>query len=288
MDVDRALQRLGGVARRPELLRLGVTDRQLTAAVRSGVALRARCGWYALPATHPELVEALRVGGRRACETALAALGVWLLRDGAVHVHVPQNAARLRSRADRRVRLADDQSGVVIHRESGASGSKSDVDVVTALRQLARHDDVEAFLVAVESARALKLLTRAQVDQLKEALPAFWCSVVERSRSDAGSGLESIVRYRLELLGIDARTQCRLADGIRVDLLIGDRLVIEVDGYRYHSSASSFTSDRERDLVLSALGYHVLRLTYAQVMEDWPSVEAAILLMVRRGDHLAR
>lgn len=44
------------------------------------------------------------------------------------------------------------------------------------------------------------------------------------------------------------------------------RLVIEVDGYAFHSSRSRFESDRERDADLAARGLQVIRVTWDQVV----------------------
>jgi very-short-patch-repair endonuclease len=70
-----------------------------------------------------------------------------------------------------------------------------------------------------------------------------------------------------------------------VDLLIGDRLVIEVDGRETHGTDEGFTTDRARDLVLFRDDLKCLRLTYAQVMHEWPAVEPIILSRIRRRDH---
>ncbi len=71
----------------------------------------------------------------------------------------------------------------------------------------------------------------------------------------------------------------------RVDFLIGTRLVVEVDGFSYHSNPAQFEADRRRDALLSQLGYRVLRFSYLQVMESWKDVETAVLAAVFRGDH---
>jgi very-short-patch-repair endonuclease len=52
----------------------------------------------------------------------------------------------------------------------------------------------------------------------------------------------------------------------RVDLVIGDRLVIECDSREFHDKADSYAADRARDLELLRQGYREIRLTYAQVV----------------------
>jgi hypothetical protein len=61
---------------------------------------------------------------------------------------------------------------------------------------------------------------------------------------------------------------------IRVDLLIwvpGDesiKVVVECDGYAYHSSKESFQNDRARDRVLQLNGYRVIRFSGAEINRD--------------------
>ena len=55
-------------------------------------------------------------------------------------------------------------------------------------------------------------------------------------------------------------------EGEEVDFVWPEkRLVVEVDGYRYHRAPSRFESDRERDVVLSLAGWQVLRFTWRQL-----------------------
>jgi very-short-patch-repair endonuclease len=47
-----------------------------------------------------------------------------------------------------------------------------------------------------------------------------------------------------------------------------ERVVVEVDGFAFHSSPASFESDRRRDAVLAAQGYLVVRVTWHQLVEE--------------------
>ncbi len=97
--------------------------------------------------------------------------------------------------------------------------------------------------------------------------------------------METKARLGLRALGISYRSQVAI-DGVgKVDLLIGDRLVLEVDGEEWHSGAEAYAVDRERDLRLVELGYSVIRLTYDQVMDEWDRVIAAIRALVGRDEH---
>jgi very-short-patch-repair endonuclease len=54
------------------------------------------------------------------------------------------------------------------------------------------------------------------------------------------------------------------------------RLVVEVDGYLFHSDKASFESDRRRDQVFAAAGYTVVRVTWAQLSDEPLAVGARI------------
>ena len=81
-------------------------------------------------------------------------------------------------------------------------------------------------------------------------------------------------------LGIRVRQQVQIGPD-RVDVVIGDRLVIELDSREFHEREKDYA----RDARLGARGYRVLRFTYHQVMNDWPSVERAVLAARARSDH---
>src|SRR5688500_4274350 len=54
--------------------------------------------------------------------------------------------------------------------------------------------------------------------------------------------------------------------GFEVDFLWSDsRLVVEVDGYAFHSSRTAFERDRRRDSELQAQGFRVVRVTWRQI-----------------------
>jgi very-short-patch-repair endonuclease len=57
--------------------------------------------------------------------------------------------------------------------------------------------------------------------------------------------------------------------GYKVDFLWpAHRLVVEVDGYRFHSSAARFRADRKRDQELIARGYTVIRVAWSHIVDE--------------------
>lgn len=100
-----------------------------------------------------------------------------------------------------------------------------------------------------------------------------WCD------EESGSVLESVLRYRLLDAGVTGwRTQVVVSRGtrhvLRTDFLFdGARLVVEVDGARWHSDTDK---DRRTSNALAALGYRVLRFSWSDVVDHHDEVLALI------------
>jgi very-short-patch-repair endonuclease len=66
----------------------------------------------------------------------------------------------------------------------------------------------------------------------------------------------------------EPETNVRL-NGYEVDFLWREqRLIVEIDGYEYHSSRSAFERDRAKDGTMAATGYLVLRFTWLQMEHE--------------------
>lgn len=65
------------------------------------------------------------------------------------------------------------------------------------------------------------------------------------------------------------------------------RIVIECDGFAYHSTKEAFTRDRKRDRVLTSMGYEVLRFSGTEIFHDpiAVSTELATHLYERRKEY---
>jgi hypothetical protein len=73
-------------------------------------------------------------------------------------------------------------------------------------------------------------------------------------------------------------------EGSEVDFVWWDaRLIVEVDGYRYHRSPTSFETDRERDVVLVVAGWQVLRFTWTQITRRPAWVARAVAARLARS-----
>jgi very-short-patch-repair endonuclease len=110
---------------------------------------------------------------------------------------------------------------------------------------------------------------------LREAIrsdPALTRSEAERRT------LELIRAARLPTPEVNARLS-----GYEVDFLWRDHnLIVEVDGYAFHSSRGSFERDRRRYRALQAAGYVVLRITWRELAEQPEAVVAELAAALTR------
>lgn len=273
LSASDTIRRLGGLARGTHLQRLGFTRRELSRLVQRGEIERVRHGVFAVASVDAEVRSAVTHGGALTCANVLRRHGVWVLdADDRPHVWVGSD----------RHPLAHDGCRCRTHFGAGRP-PLGETGVERALLVFRKCAGDEAFFAAYESAWRKGLLPRAARQRIRSALPASARWLVDLARPDADSGLESLLRLRLHLLGI--RLDCQVAlDGVgRVDFVAGGRLIIEVDGRENHDGTTMRHKDLVRDAAASRLGYETLRFDYAQVVYDWASVQAAILAALHRA-----
>lgn len=286
VSIDLVLSAHHGVAPRAAFLAAGVTSYALGRARHEGRLLRVRRAWFAEPTADPRIVTAVRIGGALTCHSVLERHGLWVLPDERIHVSVPANAGRLRSAKSARIPLAAEPGGAVVHWRRPAGEVLHPIDdLATSLAHYATCASPEFALVAIDCALNRSLVTVGMLEAAFVGLPERCRALLLRADSSSQSGLETLSRDRLRRHRVRVRTQVRIRGVGRVDVLIGDRLVLELDGYGFHATGEAFETDRRRDLALHALGYRVVRLSYRQVMEGWDGAEQVILSMIRRGDH---
>lgn len=264
-----------GVVSRQQLATVGVTDADVARWTRAGSIHRVRRGWFATTHADPLVLDAVAAGGVLSCVAALRKRGVW----------VPEHPRKIHVRADNRgapVRGACRLHGDIPRPESSVD------DLLTALRHAARCLDAEGVIVVVDSLLNGKRTTISDVTTALSPAPRSVRHLLDRCDAEAQSGTESMVRLRLRARNVAVTTQHRVPGVGRVDLLVGERLVIEVDSHAHHTGVERYEADRARDRRLVQLGYVVLRLSYQQVVHDWPTTEEAILDLVRRREHRGR
>jgi very-short-patch-repair endonuclease len=285
--VDRLaarLQQRGGVARTAELRRDGFSDDELRSAVRRGTIRRARIGWYATHSVSEDGIKALRIGGVLACVSAAREYGFEVPPAIGLHVLLPDNASRLRP-ADNGFRraLADDLLATTLHWTApGRLVSAARTSVSETLREVVQCQPPDWAVACLDS--AIRTMPHAvDLERLRAAVPEVHRRVLDCVDARAESCIESLARVRLRRIGLHPQLQVPLAQGIRVDMLLDGRLVIELDGSAFHSGAAAFEADRSRDAYLNALGYRVLHFSYRQVVYDWRTVEDTVRLVLRQA-----
>ena len=266
--VDPLLLQLG-VLTAAQLLQLGWSRWEIERAVQQQTLIRLRPGWFAQAGADAHVASAVRKGGCLACASALQARGVW----------TPEALERDHVRYGRRAGQRGCAPYGVAH---AVSAAVDDIDM--AFRCVLRCGSAEEVVVVADSLLHLKLATRAELQRWVEEAPLRLRLLLDKV-DEAESGTETMVRLRLRALGIGVRTQVSLWPGMRVDLLVGARLVIECDSEKHHASWAQQQADRARDRELVARGYLVVRLTYRQIHDQWPAIERDVLAVVRRGDH---
>jgi very-short-patch-repair endonuclease len=285
MDLLDDIRQLGGLAPAFALLRYGWSYSALSRAARAGTVMRVRQGWYALPGIDDLMARAWRVGGLLACCSAARTYGMWAPPDENLHVAVPPRHARMRQPHDMRTRLADaSRVRVRLHWRVCAAFDRFRATPLECVIDLAHCFRAEWVLGALDSGLRLNLIRRRDMEILRRALPAHARWIVDAADARSGSFPESVLRGLL----VQASSGCRIHEWIadmRVDFLIGDRLVIEVDGREFHGDHLGFENDRSRDARLSSLGYRVLRFSYAQVVHRPEEVLTAIRAAIARNDH---
>jgi very-short-patch-repair endonuclease len=74
-----------------------------------------------------------------------------------------------------------------------------------------------------------------------------------------------------------------------VDMLFErERVIVELDGWGYHSSRRSFRGDRRRDAELLALGYLTVRITFERLVSEPDVVANELRTILERQRRLLR
>ncbi|MGM7677468.1 endonuclease domain-containing protein [Microbacterium sp. A94] len=273
-DISLEVADLGGVARVSALIDLGFRRADFDAALATGAIQRIRQGWVALPDASPLLVSAAQRGVVLSCVTQARRLGVWV-HDQNPGVHV---AATPGSAGGKPTHIRVHWSKPLIPRPPGVL--EDSIENVLAI--IAECEPYEQALATWESALKLGLIARESMGNLPLRPSAR--RLLSEVQPFADAGTESYLRPRLRWLKLPIRTQIWIA-GHRVDALIGDRLVLQIDGG--HHVGEQRSEDIRHDAELKLMGYHVIRISYDQLMDEWHMVQDLIMRAVAQGLHLA-
>jgi predicted transcriptional regulator of viral defense system len=297
--------RRGGVLTSADARALDVGPDQLATLVRRGILVRVRRDAYVLgelwrPAP-PEQRLALRTRAvLRARGDGVATHQSALALHGLPVVGAPLDVVDVTGPVSR-VRLA---SGVRVHPPMVGVG-EVDLDgcralpVADAIAQVAVRHTREATVVAADAALQRRLTCRPELvaaleraaDEPAVRRAARWLEMADASAESVG---ETRTRLLLRDLGYAVRSQVRVADDEgyvvgRVDLLVEGQVIVEFDGmvkYEGADGRAALAAEKRREDRLRALGFEVVRLTWAAL--DRPEVvdrlvRSALDRAARRG-----
>ena len=284
-SVAQTIRRRGHFLRRRDLLAAGFTDAHLRHALNQKSIFRVRHGWYSVPDAPEAGIRAVRVGGRLTALSALESYGMIVPRPATLHVAVRPTASRLRSPADRRVRLTRFAGVTVFWTDRGGS-SPWRVSVGDALLAILATEPRDVAVAACSAALHMRALRGWELDLVFDRAPARvrrWRSLV--STLDESHG-ETFTRLWLGDAGIACTQQVHVAGVGWLDFRLRENLYVEVDG-GHHGEPGQWREDHERDLATALLGGRTIRITYPQLLGNWPAVLAAIERAIADADALA-
>jgi len=270
MDASAWLRSRGGIAHRQDLARAGFDARQVRLA---GLAPIGR-QWVATEDAPVLLRRAAEHGSPLTCITAAEHLGIDVLEpETRLHLWRPAHG-NARGTGDARMHRA------------ALLGERTDrlvVPVLDLMAHAATCQPIREALVVWES-----VLFRGCVSPRAVRATAWRSRAARRLAAIASplseSPLESALHLLLRELGLPFRQQVPLL-GHRVDFMIGERLVIQTDGYEYHRDARQRRADIAHDALLQLHDVTPLRFDFVQVVRRTEETAARILSAVARGLH---
>jgi len=251
MDLVTWLVARDGIAHRADAAAHGFSPSHVRAAIRTGRVRRIRATWIGLDSAPTELTSAATASGRLTCLSLARRRNWWIPNDASeqLHLQVGPNAHRLTKDA-------------VLHwaRPLVDQGERRlEASIEDALAHVAQCFPFEDALSAWESASKVE---RLDIESLRAVRwpdePSRACANAVAGLSD--SGMETVFVVRLSSWGVPVRQQVRLA-GHNVDVVIGTHLIVQLDGFAFHSSSAARTRDVRHDAELHLRGYTVLRFT---------------------------
>jgi hypothetical protein len=269
-----------GVASRDELRALGFGDKAIEHRLAVGRLHRLHLAVYSVGHLHLG-----REGRRRAAVLACgggAALSHWdaaaqhdLLptRGRRIHVTRPTNAGRAPDPALihlHRVGTFRAWEATVIDGIPTTTAARTLLDLSPHLRPRAMEDLIARAdrLGAFDLAAVRRCLAAHPRQHGAPRLRRLLDDLADTGAADLRSPLEVRMLQLCEDHGLPRPVANVTLAGILVDFhWPGTLLVVETDGYAYHSTRTSFERDRTRDQDLTLAGYTVVRFTYKQVTE---------------------
>jgi hypothetical protein len=266
LDTDLRIAALAGrqhgVVGRRQLVALGLGEDAIERRLAAGRLHRLHRGVYAVGHTVLKIegrwmAATLATGGVLSHGSAAAAWDLRPLGSGAIHVTVRGGGRRC--------------AGVRVHRTRTLEATTHrGIPITTPPRtiiDLARTLQGRPLEQTLDRAEQQRLLDFAELRErpIPPSLQAV-LSLYTAGTTTTRSELEERFLQLCDDHGLPRPEANVVIEGIEVDFVWPDkRLIVEVDGYAYHRSPSSFELDRERDIQLQLAGWHVRRFTWSQI-----------------------
>jgi very-short-patch-repair endonuclease len=209
-------------------------------------------------------------GGLVSHRSAAALYGIAPPVHAGVQVTVVRRSCRSRTGLQvHNVERLDDRDRRFPHGIPATSPARTVVDLASE----ATPDELER---AIAEAYALKLVTENELQAAADRVPNHSGVAALRAqlRRDGGpqwtksDGERRMLKLIRKAALPPPQTQIRIA-GWPADFLWAEqRLIVEVDGYRFHSGRRAFERDRRRDQAHIAAGYRIIRVTWRQLTEE--------------------
>lgn len=261
----------------------------LTSAVHNDYLLRVRRDHYALPISGPQILRAVRVGGKLGCVSALRDQGIFGFDSTRTHIHLEREGSRLRSPHDRRRPLTPhNRGGDQLHWSALLRPEEANeyrIGVVDALTETLRCNHPWHALASIENALYLRKITEDDLVDVFSRAPESLQYLRGRVDPRSEAGQETVLRSALFEVGIESEIQVEL-DGVgRVDGIVEGRLIWECNSRLAHEGWELHVRDRNRDIDAARQGYMSIRPTYNRTMFTTNEVVDALksLLSATRG-----
>ena len=282
--LEQYLSRRTGAVQSSELQRAGFTHDQIAYAVAQQRIRRIRNGWFASKHCDEMVVQAARIGGILCGLSAAKFHGLWVPPFRGLHVSVPANSPRLRSpqHASQSLKefLQQHPDTVTVHWDLNIQNlSYAAEPVPQAVSRIVRDGDLKTAFTVLESAQHQRKMGSKEFRNIMQQMNPVQLAMLENASAASESGIESLMKIALIQAKIPFTQQVVIEQIGRVDFLLANHLVVEVDGSEFHHNQYR---DRKRDQILLLLGYRVMRFVYAQVMYEIEQSIQSIMLELER------
>lgn len=246
--VEAVIAAMGSTtARRPDLIKRGLTDWDLQRALAEGRIRRLARSVYALPDATAFDVLLASNQAQLDCFTRAEKMGLWVLNKPRIpHVAVIHGRP---------------VPGCKVHRIKGK------ITLWDVLRHCVQcGTEVEALCV-VESAVVLKKCTMSQLRRVfSKRRDAPMRRILDKIDPQSQSIAETCGRYYLREAGFNVQGQASIRGMGHLDLLVEGILGIETDGEKYHNTAAGWAEDLRRLNVLTIQDVATLHIKASDAM----------------------